>query len=204
MIRCVVFDFDGTLVLSNRIKRDTFLDVAADFPDGPAVMAGILQRSPGDRAAIASEFAAAVGAASEAGNLIDRYTGLCEQRIAACPDRAGAAELLTSLRQRRVRLHVNSSTPADALQRLVSLRYPGGTFDGVHGGYGCKLWNLRAIARHDRIDAGEVAMVGDGTDDMAAAREFGCRFIGVAGGTLSAQREPLIEDLQSVADMLWR
>lgn len=203
MIRCVVFDFDGTLVLSNRIKRDTFIDIAADFPHGPAAMTGILQRAPGDRVAILTEFAAASGAADRAAELIERYTTLCEQRIVVCPERAGASETLAALRQRRARLHVNSSTPADALQRVITARYPAGTFDGVHGGYGCKLSNLRALANGDRTKASDVVMIGDGVDDLIAAREFGCRFIGVAGGTLEGHADLLIEDLQPVVGMLW-
>ena len=52
MIACVVFDFDGTLVLSNAIKRDAFYMIADRYAGGRACMDELLTSRTGDRAAI--------------------------------------------------------------------------------------------------------------------------------------------------------
>jgi len=185
MIRCVVFDFDGTLVMSNDIKRQGFLEVAGGFDKGPERMKAILAAPRGDRAAILRCFAEEIGAQAEVEDLVYRYTAWCEERILFCPERPGAAQALGRLRRAGLRIHLNSATPTEALQSLVDRRYAPGTFDGVHGGHGVKVGNLRAIQAAEGVQAKEVAMVGDGVDDRAAAEELGCVFVGVNQGTLS-------------------
>lgn len=187
MIRCVVFDFDGTLVLSNAIKRDGFFALATDFPDGAAAMERLLADPPGDRFAILEAFAAPHGA--DADDLAARYGKWCEERILSCPERTGAAAVLVRLRYAGLRLYVNSATPTAPLQAIVARRYASGTFDGVLGGHGAKLVNLEAIAATEELTPVEMLMVGDGIDDRDAAADFGCAFAGVAEGTLAASDE---------------
>lgn len=56
MIRCVVFDFDGTLVRSDNIKRASFLAVVRNFDPHGELMARVLTEQPGDRHAIFKRF----------------------------------------------------------------------------------------------------------------------------------------------------
>jgi phosphoglycolate phosphatase-like HAD superfamily hydrolase len=90
------------------------------------------------------------------------------------------------------------------LEDLILERYPAGTFQGVYGGYGCKLRNLKAISLHAAVTPGEIAMVGDGIDDANAAEAFGCAFLGVAGGGLANRTGSirLTENLIDIAAFL--
>ena len=45
-IRCVVFDFDGTLVRSVAIKHDSYFAAVADIPGGAEIFRGIIQEFP--------------------------------------------------------------------------------------------------------------------------------------------------------------
>jgi phosphoglycolate phosphatase-like HAD superfamily hydrolase len=199
VIDAAVFDFDGTLVLSNAIKADLFIDMASDFPGGREQMQTILRARIGDRSAIWQRFAADRGIGEQAGELVRRYTSLCQTRIETCPERAGASAVLEALRARGFRLYVNSSTPTDPLRALTAARFPAVTFDAVHGGYGRKLENLRRIADDARRDPRAIVMVGDGVDDFDAARAFGCRFVGVSGGSLGVVAPgALIDDLRDL------
>lgn len=202
MIRCVVFDFDGTLVLSNDIKREGFFAVVAEQPEGLERMARILASSPGDRDAIFSRFA------DEAGNdpreLSARYSNWCEERILVCPERPGASLALAQLRHAGVRVHVNSATPTSHLRSVVLRRYGEGSFDGVHGGYGAKRENLEAILHQEQLLPSSLAMVGDGIDDRDAALAVGCRFFGIGEGTLAAATpdEKLLDNLEYLWPLL--
>lgn len=202
MISCVVFDFDGTLVLSNEIKRDTFFAVASGFEKGRERMDEILRSYAADRDGIFSRFAVITGVPDRAAALAGLYTQLCHEQICRCPERPGALETVSTLRSAGVRVYVNSSTPAAPLSRLLQQRFPD-YFDGALGGYGCKLRNLHTIAAMERLEPNAVVMVGDGIDDREAAMRFGCGFVGVSGGTLPANPGThLVDDLRDVLSIL--
>lgn len=202
MIRCVVFDFDGTLVLSNDIKREGFFAAVAERPGGPERMARILACPPGDRYAIFRRFAEEAG--DDANELAVRYSSWCEERILVCPERPGASVALAQLRGAGIRVHVNSATPTAPLRSVVLRRYGEGSFDGVHGGHGAKRENLEAILRQEQLLPSSLAMVGDGIDDRKAALAVGCRFIGIGGGALTAAapNEELLDSLECLWPLL--
>ncbi len=203
MIRAVVFDFDGTLVLSNGIKEDAFYAVADAFPGGRERMKTVLADRPGDRSDIWTRFTSDMGIAEQAGDLIERYTALCETRITACPERAGTSATLQALRAIGLRLYVNSSTPTGPLRVITAARFPPATFDDVLGGYGRKLENLQRVAGGARLQPSDIVVVGDGTDDADAARAFGCHFVGVSDGSLGGPHSAsIIDDLRALPALI--
>ena len=202
MIRCVVFDFDGTLVLSNEIKRQGFFAAVSEIPDGASRMAAILSDLPGDRYAIFNRFTE--GTETNSGDLVDQYTYWCQERIVKCPERQEAGNLIAALKLTGIRVHVSSATPIAPLREIIFRRFGSEVFDGVYGGHDSKAENLRIILTRESMQPNEVAMVGDGKDDRDAANIIGCRFIGVAGGTLTSGTYdgPLIENLADLSPFL--
>lgn len=184
MIRCVVFDFDGTVVLSNDIKHEGFFAAVSTIPEGHSLMAAILSNPPGDRYAIFNHFASATG--TSASNLVDSYSNWCEERILQCPARHGAERVIPALKAASIKVHLNSATPNAPLRSIVARRFGMDFFDGVHGGHGEKARNLKGILALEAIQPGQLVMIGDGKDDWDAAVVTGCRFIGVPDGTLAS------------------
>jgi phosphoglycolate phosphatase-like HAD superfamily hydrolase len=185
-IRCVVLDFDGTLVDSNAIKRRAFDDVLGPLGAGPEIVADTLARVSGTRSQVIGAVMEALDrsgrltgdAAEMTAKAVDAYTRLCEETISRCPEKAGAAAALARLGARYA-LYVNSDTPEDTLRRIVERRGWTGAFRGVCGRPAEKLENLGRIAAQEGLSPDALAMVGDSRRDQEAAREFGCRFIGV-------------------------
>jgi phosphoglycolate phosphatase-like HAD superfamily hydrolase len=202
MIRSVVFDFDGTLILSNKIKREGFFAAVSKINDGATYMKVLLNNPEGDRYTIFNRFTDVFGGSAD--DLVKRYTDWCEERIMICHEREGASAVIQTLRQSRVSIHLNSATPIDSLRRIVLRRYGTGYFSGVYGGHGNKRENLEEILSKEQLPASLLAMVGDGIDDREAAVAVGCQFVGVGGGTLAAAAPDasLVDSLENLLLLL--
>jgi phosphoglycolate phosphatase-like HAD superfamily hydrolase len=190
MIRCVCFDFDGTLVDSNAIKRNSFFDVFSDVdPNGETVAYVLDVACPGDRYDIAREVAVqlrdrgAIPAEPDIETFARRraaaYTQRCEEAVAKCPEIPGAMDTLEWLAARGLPLYVNSATPQEPLRRVLELRSMARHFRLSLGGPASKGENLATICADAGVSPQELLFVGDGEDDRDAAGTFGCAFAAV-------------------------
>jgi phosphoglycolate phosphatase len=211
-IRCVAFDFDGTLVDSNAIKRQAYFEAARREDPSGQLVAGVLAGRPeGDRHEVLREVAqraaeAALldprGVEEAAARLIAAYTALVEAGQAERPERTGATSALLALGVTRP-LYVNSATPVDSLRRAVARRGWGGRFRDVLGRPPDKIANLRLVLAREKMVPAEVAMVGDQQRDLDAARAVGCAFVAVASdGNDFSEPVTLVSDLGALPAML--
>jgi phosphoglycolate phosphatase-like HAD superfamily hydrolase len=185
VIRVVVFDFDGTLVDSNAIKHRCFDEVVAGLPGGADALA-MARRGGGDRYRIFRAVARRLNptdgpndAAALGQTLAAEYTRCCLQGIAAAPERRGAHATLRALRRQGVKVWINSATPGRDMQSLLRARGFLPLVDGALGAPRSKLQNLRTILAAERAKPRQAVVVGDGSDDEAAARRAGTWFVAV-------------------------
>lgn len=210
MIGHVAFDFDGTLVRSNQIKRDCFHETLADVPGAAAILDGLFTgRYRGDRFALFREVARRLGpgpaaAIPDPDALASRYGKLCRERVACAPEVPGAEAALTRLAAAGAKLFLISATPQQPLEQLVSDRGLTRFFDLVLGAPTGKPAHLRRVIAEHRIEVADIVMVGDGHDDQAAAAEIGCRFIAVTDRPTVpfGDVETSIPDLRGLPDVL--
>ena len=182
MIRCVVFDFDGTLVNSNHIKHNAYFEVADGFAQGRVVMERILREAAGrDRYWVFGKFADAMPGFLVAADLATSYTRICRERIVQAPEIDGASASLERLRSDGVRLFLSSATPRGPLLEIAGLRKMDRYFEAIYGAPEPKLANLQSIRSRVGCAADEIAVVGDGESDRSSAQALGCHFVAVQG-----------------------
>jgi len=218
MIRCVAFDFDGTLVDSNDIKRETFFAIARQWdPDGEIVSEVFARWPSADRyektyriaeGLSGRELLPAHSTVKEwAARLANEYTSRCEAAIARCTEMPGATQALDDLSDKGLRLYINSATPLDPLQRLLKLRGWEGYFQAIYGAESSKADNLKKIAARASIKPQEMIHVGDQYDDLRGAEQFGCHFVAMAAensGPVAESSSLVVRDLRELPDLLAR
>ena len=204
-VSAVVFDFDGTLVESNALKRQGFFDLVAGDAVGLAVMHKVLENAVGDRHSVLTAYAELCArkgvVCADIGTLVQRYSASVDSSVAAAPEIFGVTELIYRLRTAGCRIYLSSATPLPNLVDIVKQRHWETWFNGVFGNPSQKSETLSRIQAEQSLTAQEMAVVGDGTDDRDSARRIGCAFfpVGEARGLLADERA---YTLAEVADAL--
>ena len=197
MIKCVVFDFDGTLVESNEIKRRVFYEVTNDIIGATSVLDELFSApDSGDRYNIFDLLIKNLKLRKEDGYsnvyLSSLYTKICEQRISEAPEICGAFNILSELKKLRVKMFVSSATPTNTLQRIIGMRGWSDLFDGIMGSPDSKEDHLRSILFSNNYSLSEVIYIGDSEVDQKVALLIGCKFVGIGKNWDRFDKRPLV------------
>ena len=184
-IKCVVFDFDGTLVKSNDIKKGEFFAIARFYPGGEAQMSAILEEpKPGDRYQVLASFRRrmiSLGATfmPSCDDLAEKYSVEVEKKILAADEIPGALDVLRNLKNMNIPAYLNSATPVGALIKIINQSKFSGYFKGIFGSPLSKAGAINLVLKNENLSSCNVLMVGDNIDDQKAALETGANFLGI-------------------------
>jgi phosphoglycolate phosphatase len=174
-----LFDFDGTLMQSNAIKREAFFSALSDHPNTIDTMRDILDGpNPGDRSAVFRELARRLPDIDPV-ERVRAYGEISKHAILAAPEVPGACALLQALHAHGAAAVINSATPQAPLREIVTRLRFAPWVHGVHGGPASKAKNARqALSELGRV-AHDAVVIGDGESDRVCAHEIGCEFIAI-------------------------
>lgn len=184
--RAIVFDCDGVLLASNRLKTAIFGEVLRAAGFAPADIARFrafqranfgmsryrlfdallgwadLQAPPTDRATLSAAYAAA---------LYGRYV--------RCPATPGMRGVVAALHRQGLPLFVVSGSDGAELRAVFEERGLARWFQAIHGSPATKVENLGLVAGAlgRGLPLGDVVFVGDAEADWQAASAAGCRFV---------------------------
>ena len=184
-IHLVVFDFDGTLVDSNTIKRDAFYKLPPADTSFHALLDDYMKEN---YTATRQEILTAVCSthyddpdqarqAIEDG--VQGYGETTTRMVIDAPAIDGAEDMFQALKDQGCTLALNSGTPKDALQDIVTGRDWDHWFSAVLGAPISKAENILALTQQLGITPQNAVMVGDRETDRDGATGAGCHFVGL-------------------------
>ncbi|MBK26608.1 MAG: hypothetical protein CME70_21590 [Halobacteriovorax sp.] len=178
-----VFDFDGTLVDSNKIKKDAFFQLTDNeqfnlilektHSKMPEVSRFILLRN-------VLEQMKHDDIQSEVDRLCSLYGSLVEEKTIACTEMPGAIELLKHLGQKKVNIYLSSNTPEISLKKIIYKRGWDQYFKCLYGSPRNKSETIKLISKNENLsDSSRIVVLGDGESDKLSAESICCDFVDV-------------------------
>jgi phosphoglycolate phosphatase-like HAD superfamily hydrolase len=181
--RCLVFDFDGTLVDSNPIKWRAFEECFSDYPGS---MAQILEHCRGnphsprwEKFRTVYERILKIPYDQQVEDaLVKRFEEETTRQIVEAPEIPGASGFLSQV-QGSHSTALLSSTPHSTLLQILEGRGWTDYFQRVQGAPVDKSEWLRQLPNQAHGSSRQILFFGDTLEDAQAAQSAGCPFVAV-------------------------
>ncbi len=180
----ILFDFDGVIVDSARLKTEAYAKIYADEEPAKVAQAMRHQQLHGGitrRATLAHferHFFGRAGDADTVEKLALRYGKIVFDPVVACPFIAGAQTLLNRALG-HIDMYLISGTPHEELVEIVRSRNLGRFFKSLHGAPMNKPEAFRRILEKGRYKPERTLAVGDSMTECDAAAGLGIPFLGI-------------------------
>jgi len=200
-LKVIIFDFDGTLIDSNRLKYNAFFEVFTDDEHHARTIRSVLsEMNEQSRFVILEEILQRLGLNKGAGlmrksrELADRYNEIVLTGAKICPEIPAAETILKSLSQ-RYRLYVSSTTPDKELKEIIRFRNWSIYFENIYGYPHQKSATIQHILERENARHDQVLVVGDGNSDRQSADDNACFFVQVTNNFNLRDLDSIIADL---------
>lgn len=179
-LRAIVFDFDGVILDSARIKERAFLKIfRADASSRPGILSYLRRVQEQPRwikiRHVLTSLLTQPCSKARVMELCREYESACYGKILACPLVAGAGRMI---RQNHFLKFICSGTPERELRRILVERKLQACFEAGFGAPRTKPVILKTILRRWRLPPSEVLYVGDSIGDYRSAMQAGVSFVG--------------------------
>src|SRR5260221_3141819 len=180
-----IFDFDGTLVHSNQLKRDAFYEISEEVTANRRVVDEVLAAIPDrsrfeiiDRIYAGLEPTTGKGKSREAiiEKAVTKYSKIVREGVLACPELEGATALLATIFTNGGIIFVSSNTPGEFLGELINARGWDRYIQDYFGFPRQKGDTVGHILMSLNLTPASVLVIGDGISDKMAAHQNGCDY----------------------------
>lgn len=178
MTKALIFDFDGTLVQSNFLKKNTFLRLLKKYKNEEFLKKLLDQKLP--RGKLFLEFFRKVGMTSDdikknADLYTKKYNHLVDSKIVDMEPINGVYELFSL----GFKSFINSATPEENIKNIISAKGWDIHFTNVYGSPLSKEENFKKMRKEYSLYNHEIYVIGDGQDDEEYALSLSLNFLPV-------------------------
>lgn len=207
MIKAIVFDFDGVILESNKIKTEAFVTLFSNYPGHLEKIVKLHLDNAGISRfekfkIIYRDYIGYEIDDEELIHLGNHFSNLIYDSILSCPFVPGAYEFLKK-HFGKYHYYIASGVPEYELRDIIKQRNIDKYFKGIYGSPETKTQMLIEIISRNNYQYREVIFIGDSEADYLGAREASVPFIGrVPKGSESPF--PNEEDIIMIVEDLWQ
>ncbi|MDD5736836.1 MAG: HAD hydrolase-like protein [Candidatus Omnitrophica bacterium] len=191
MGKAVIFDFDGVITDSNRIKEQGYYAAFSGVKGSQEVVRKVLARYPAStrESTIKKIVAGLAGCGllksgtdigSAVSKYVDRYARIADDAVCKAHEIKGVRGLLDRI-YGKAALFINSATPDDSLAVITRKKGLDRYFTDIYGSTHSKKENLSAIRRRYGFRRADTLYIGDRDVDYMAACADRIAFIAFKG-----------------------
>ena len=182
--QAIIFDFDGVVVESGKIKTQAFADLYRSYGDDIAAAAVDYHKQNGGLSRyhkfhyVQQHLLGKSPLTPEAEKELDRqFSKLVVEAVISCKAVPGATKLIQQ-ESARIPLFIASGTPEIELKTIVEKRHLASYFVEVRGAPTPKQTLVAEILSKHALKPESVLMIGDALVDYESARSNGIAFLG--------------------------
>lgn len=184
-IKCIIFDFDDTLIWSEEIKKQVFFKIAREYGvNEEKYIKEVRDENKYNRYQIFQKFCDQFNI-SDYENLLDKYKIMTRKEIIKTDNLPGVIELLDYLREKtKLKIFISSKSSKEDLDYYVQERTWNKYFDGVYGLPDNKTYHINDIKNKFNFTSDEILFIGDSLGDYQVSMKNNLYFIGVENSAL--------------------
>lgn len=191
-----IFDFDGVLVDSVKIKSNTFAEIYK--PYGKLIVDKVLRHNQINGGMSRFEkftyyhknFLNIILNDQEIEDLNQKFSLSVKSQVIKSPEIIGAEKYLFQLKNSK-KLYINSATPEEELIEIVKARGWYNLFEKILGAPNSKIKNLETIINSENKPLSEFVFFGDAINDFLAANNVGIDFVQLKTSSKSLIGDPI-------------